>query len=99
MFVQGLEVVVQAFINLEVSNLGVGEYSNEPSVDSVSEDDNDKEEPEENEEGHSWVMRVAEGCEDFGPSVASWLDITVLVDIVNVIITEQLLVGDHPIAE
>ena len=94
-----MEVVIKSLIDFEVSYLSVGEHSEEPVVEGVSEDNQDKEDPEEDKKRHTWVGNITNACEDLSPSVTGGFDVTGLVDIVDVIIAEQLLVGNHPVTE
>ena len=83
-----MEIVIKSFIDFEVSNLGIWEYSKEPVVNFVSENNEDQEEPEKNEKWHSRIVNITNACEYLSPSVTSCLDVTGLVYEKDVIVTE-----------
>jgi len=56
--INGVEVVVEVFVNFEVGNVKEGADGHHDLVDGVSEDSEGEEEPESEEEGNGNILRA-----------------------------------------
>ena len=98
LFVEGVPVVVDILIDLDVTNLEGGEALVKALLDNVSEVVDYVEKNESDQHGPLDTI-PAFACEDASHSVARDVRVGGLVNLGKEVVAEELLAGSHPVAK